>query len=63
MTGGASAGGPGRELWPADLVYDGFVADIHTDRLADYPRYLDAIDQRLDALELDPRRDVQRQAE
>jgi len=30
--------------------------------LSDYPRYLDAVDLRLDALELDPRRDVQRQA-
>ena len=46
-----------------DLVYADFVADIFTDRLAQYPRYLEAIDKRLDALELDPRRDVQRQAE
>ena len=46
-----------------DLVYDGFVADISVKRLADYPRYLDGIDKRLDALEIDPRRDVQRQAE
>ncbi|MFU8877174.1 MAG: DUF3418 domain-containing protein, partial [Wenzhouxiangellaceae bacterium] len=46
-----------------DLVYDGFVADIHTGRLAEYPRYLNAVQLRLDALELDPRRDVQRQAE
>ena len=45
-----------------DLLYDGFVADIEARRLSDYPRYLDAIDLRLDALELDPRRDVQRQA-
>ena len=36
---------------------------VHTDRLAQYPRYLEAIDKRLDALELDPRRDVQRQSE
>ncbi len=47
----------------ADLVYAEFVADIHIDRLAEYPRYLEAIDKRLDALELDPRRDVQRQRE
>jgi len=47
----------------ADLVYDGFVADIRVERLAEYPRYLDGIDQRLDALELDPRRDVQRQGQ
>ncbi|MBS3747948.1 MAG: ATP-dependent RNA helicase HrpA [Wenzhouxiangellaceae bacterium] len=46
-----------------DLLYADFVADIHTDRLAQYPRYLEAVDKRLDALELDPRRDVQRQAE
>ncbi len=46
-----------------DLLYDGFVADISTDRLAEYPRYLDAVDLRLEALELDPRRDVQRQSE
>jgi len=46
-----------------DLLYDGFVGDVSTDRLTEYPRYLDAIDQRLDALEVDPRRDVRRQAE
>ncbi|NKI36054.1 ATP-dependent RNA helicase HrpA [Wenzhouxiangella sp. XN79A] len=46
-----------------DLVYPSFVADIRAERLGHYPRYLDAIDARLDALELDPRRDVQRQAE
>jgi ATP-dependent helicase HrpA len=46
-----------------DLVYPSFVADIASERLAHYPRYLDAIDARLEALELDPRRDVQRQAE
>jgi len=46
-----------------DLVYDGFTADISAERLAEYPRYLQAIQMRLDALELDPRRDVKRQAE
>lgn len=46
-----------------DLIYDRFVADISAERLTEYPRYLQAIDLRLDALELDPRRDVQRQAE
>ena len=46
-----------------DLVYPSFVTDVASDRLTHYPRYLDAIDARLDALELDPRRDVQRQAE
>ncbi len=46
-----------------DLIYADFVADVPIERLADYGRYLDAVDQRLDALEIDPRRDVQRQAE
>ena len=46
-----------------DLVYADFPADVTVDRLAEYPRYLDGIDQRLDALEIDPRRDVQRQTE
>jgi len=46
-----------------DLIYDGFVTDVTVDRLAEYPRYLQAIQLRLAALELDPRRDVQRQAE
>ena len=46
-----------------DLIYIDFIADVAIDRLGDYARYLDAIDQRLDALEIDPRRDVQRQAE
>ena len=46
-----------------DLVYAGFVADVAGERLTHYPRYLDAIDARLDALEFDPRRDVQRQSE
>ncbi len=47
----------------SDLVYPSFVTDVASDRLTHYPRYLDAVDARLDALELDPRRDVQRQAE
>jgi len=46
-----------------DLVYRGFVADVASERLTHYPRYLDAIDARLDALEFDPRRDGQRQSE
>jgi ATP-dependent helicase HrpA len=46
-----------------DLIYADFVTDVAIDRLPDYARYLDAVDQRLDALEIDPRRDVQRQAE
>ncbi|MDX1625629.1 MAG: DUF3418 domain-containing protein, partial [Wenzhouxiangellaceae bacterium] len=47
----------------ADLVYDGFVADVPVERLAEYPRYLEGVDARIDALEIDPRRDVQRQTE
>ncbi len=46
-----------------DLLYPDFTADISTMRLAEYPRYLDGIDQRLQALEIDPRRDVRRQTE
>jgi ATP-dependent helicase HrpA len=46
-----------------DLLYPDFAGDVAVERLAEYRRYLDGIDQRLDALEIDPRRDVQRQAE
>ena len=46
-----------------DLLYPDFTGDVAVERLGEYPRYLDGIDQRLDALEIDPRRDVQRQAE
>jgi len=47
----------------SDLIYPDFVCEVHNERLADYPRYLEAIDQRLAALALDPGRDVRRQAE
>ncbi|QOC21898.1 ATP-dependent RNA helicase HrpA [Wenzhouxiangella sp. AB-CW3] len=46
-----------------DLMYAGFPDDIQADRLAHYPRYLQALAQRLDALEIDPVRDDQRMAE
>ncbi len=43
-----------------DLMYAGFIDDISADRLEDYPRYLDAIAQRLEVIEYDPRRDHDR---
>ena len=43
-----------------DLMYAGFLADIDGDRLAHYPRYQQAMDIRMNALELDPVRDGQR---
>ncbi|RFF28168.1 MULTISPECIES: ATP-dependent RNA helicase HrpA [unclassified Wenzhouxiangella] len=46
-----------------DLMYAGFLDDIEADRLAHYPRYLEALRLRLEALELDPRRDKQRMDE
>jgi ATP-dependent helicase HrpA len=44
-----------------DLMYAGFLGDIQAERLEHYPRYLKAIKLRLNALELDPVRDEQRQ--
>ena len=43
-----------------DLMYAGFLDDIDAARLDHYPRYLRAMGQRIDALELDPVRDEQR---
>jgi ATP-dependent helicase HrpA len=43
-----------------DLMYAGFLDDIDADRLVEYPRYLEAIRQRLDIIEYDPRRDHDR---
>ena len=43
-----------------DLMYAGFLDDIDAARLEHYPRYLRAMGQRIDALELDPVRDEQR---
>ncbi|MEJ2534663.1 MAG: DUF3418 domain-containing protein, partial [Gammaproteobacteria bacterium] len=41
-----------------DLVYPGFLLDLEPERLADYPRYLEALQLRLEALRLDPLRDA-----
>ncbi|TVS10664.1 MAG: ATP-dependent RNA helicase HrpA, partial [Wenzhouxiangella sp.] len=46
-----------------DLLYAGFLADIEAERLAHYPRYLNAMRIRLEALEHDPVRDDQRMNE
>jgi ATP-dependent helicase HrpA len=46
-----------------DLVYPGFLAELECGRLGHYPRYLQAVEERLRRLELDPLRDRQRQAE
>ncbi len=46
-----------------DLMYASFPDDIDAERLAHYPRYLRAMDQRVDALELDPVRDEQRMSQ
>ena len=42
------------------LVFDGMVVSIGTDRLAHLPRYLDAVDARLDKLREGPAKDVER---
>jgi ATP-dependent helicase HrpA len=47
----------------AALVYPGFARELSTDRLADLPRFLDAMDKRLAKLLLDPRRDQARMLE
>jgi ATP-dependent helicase HrpA len=44
-----------------DLVYPGFLTELENGRLAHYPRYLQAIGERLDQLEHNPLRDSQRQ--
>ncbi len=44
-----------------DLMYPGFIADIELSRLKDYERYLKAVDVRLNSLELDPKKDWDRQ--
>jgi ATP-dependent helicase HrpA len=43
-----------------DLMYAGFLADLTASRLEQYPRYLDGIRLRLEALSLDPVRDADR---
>jgi ATP-dependent helicase HrpA len=45
-----------------DLVYDGFLGDIEPDRLQHYPRYLQAMLERLERVELDPGRDARAMA-
>jgi len=45
-----------------DLVYPGFLIDLEPGRLEHYPRYLQAIDERLVQLEHNPVRDGQRMA-
>jgi ATP-dependent helicase HrpA len=44
-------------------MYAGFLGDIDVERFQHYPRYLEALRMRLEALELDPVRDNQRMAE
>ena len=46
-----------------DLIYPGFLAELDTGRLQHYPRYLQAVEERLLQLEQNPLRDRQRQAE
>jgi len=41
-----------------DMLYEGFLLDLEPGRLQHYPRYLEAIVQRLQALERDPARDA-----
>ena len=45
-----------------DLVYDGFVQDVRPDRLTEYPRYLRALEIRMERLAEDPGRDEARLA-
>ena len=47
----------------SDLVYPGFLADLASGRLKHYPRYLMAIEERLDQLQHNPERDQQRMAQ
>jgi ATP-dependent helicase HrpA len=44
-----------------DLVYPGFLAELEYGRLAHYPRYLQAIEERLVQAEQNPLRDTERQ--
>jgi ATP-dependent helicase HrpA len=45
----------------ANLIYRGFVTETGVDRLADLPRYLAAMERRLDRLPQNPQRDRQQQ--
>lgn len=44
------------------LVFSGFITQVDSVVMRHYPRYLDAVDRRLQQLEQDPRRDGERQA-
>jgi ATP-dependent helicase HrpA len=46
-----------------DLIYPGFLSDLEPGRLEHYPRYLKAIEERLDQNEQNPHRDRQRMAQ
>ncbi len=43
-----------------DMVYDGFLQDLDPLRLQHYPRYLEAMQVRLQGIDKDPRRDAER---
>lgn len=43
-----------------DMVYDGFLQDLDPLRLQHYPRYLDAMQVRLQVIDKDPHRDADR---
>ncbi|MCW8925975.1 MAG: DUF3418 domain-containing protein, partial [Xanthomonadales bacterium] len=46
-----------------DMIYDGFLGELSPARLAHYPRYLEAMQFRLQSVELDPQRDATRMQE
>jgi ATP-dependent helicase HrpA len=46
-----------------DMLYPGFITELWPGRLAHYPRYLAAVQERLAQLDLDPLRDAQRMAQ
>jgi len=46
-----------------DLVYPGFLLDLDARRMAEYPRYLEAMTVRLEQLALDPGKDARLQGE
>ena len=46
-----------------DMLYDGFLGELSPARLAHYPRYLEAMQIRLQSVELDPQRDAVRMQE
>ncbi len=43
-----------------DMVYDGFLRDLEPSRLRHYPRYLEAMQVRLNGVDKDPHRDANR---